>query len=141
MRFQKRIRPDMFSWIRHYVAELCALLSALLVKSVSGVCSLSITSNGCTADTAREKAECLNSVFPFNYCVPNPSLSLPTLSSHTQRFLDSVSFSPDKVESLLSNLDSNSATGPDSISPHVLKTCSSALAYSLCSIHPLIYSR
>uniref|UniRef100_A0A8C4QIL8 AVL9 homolog (S. cerevisiase) n=1 Tax=Eptatretus burgeri TaxID=7764 RepID=A0A8C4QIL8_EPTBU len=49
-----------------------------LVKSVSGVCSSSIpflTSNGSTANSAREKAECLNSVFASKSCPPNlPSL-------------------------------------------------------------------
>ena len=78
------------------------------VKSVSGVWSPSIpslTSNGLTADTAREKAECLNSEFADKSCVQNPSLSLPTLPSCTQLSLDSVSFSPDKVESLLSKID------------------------------------
>ena len=34
MIFQKCIGPNMFSWIRHYVAEVCALPSALLVISV-----------------------------------------------------------------------------------------------------------
>ena len=33
MIFQKCIGPDMFSWIRHYGAEVCALLSALLVHN------------------------------------------------------------------------------------------------------------
>ena len=136
--FQKCIGPHMFQWIRNYVAEVCALPSALLVKSISGVCSPSIpslTSNGCTADTAREKAECLNSVFASQPCVPNPSFSVPTLPSHIQLVLDSVSFSPDKVESLLSNLDSDSATSPDGISPRVLKP---ALLLSLTL--PLFYS-
>ena len=66
------------------------------IKSVSGVCSPSIaslTSTGRTADTAREKSECLNSVFASKYCVRNPSLSVPTLPSHTQLSLDSVFFS------------------------------------------------
>ena len=34
MIFLKCIGPDMFSWIRHYVAEVCALPSALLVAFV-----------------------------------------------------------------------------------------------------------
>ena len=58
-----------------------------LVKSVSGVCSPSIpslTSNGRTADTSREKAKCQNSLFVSKSCVPNPSLSVPTLPSRTQ---------------------------------------------------------
>ena len=66
------------------------------IKSVSGVCSPSIpslSSNGCTADTAREKAECLNSVFAAKSCVQNPSLSVPTLPSHAQLSLDCVLFS------------------------------------------------
>jgi len=52
--------------------------------SVSGVCAPSIptlTSNGCSADTAREKAEYLNSVFASKSCVPNPSLTVPTSPS------------------------------------------------------------
>ena len=31
---QKCIGPDMFSWIRHYVVEVCVLPSALLVYTV-----------------------------------------------------------------------------------------------------------
>ena len=117
-----------------------------LVKSVSSGYSPSNPSNiapppACsllhhtTTKSAREKADCLNSVFASKYCVPNPSLSAHTLPSRTQLSLDSVSFCSDKVESLLSNLDSDSVTGPDGISPRVLKSCSSALA------HPLICSR
>ena len=63
-----------------------------LIKSVSGICSPSIpslTSNGHTADSAHEKAECLNSVFASKSCVQNSSLSAPTLPSRTQLFLDS----------------------------------------------------
>ena len=52
-----------------------------------------------------------------------------------------MSFSPDKVESLLSNLDSDSATGPDSISPHVLKACSTALAHPLSVLFTLSFAQ
>ena len=47
-----------------------------LIKSVSGGCSPSIpslTSNGHTADTTREKAECLNSAFAEKSCFRNHS--------------------------------------------------------------------
>jgi len=74
---------------------------------------------------------------------PLPQMATPTLPSQTQLSLDSVSFSSDKVESLLSNLDSDSATGPDSryqlTCPKNLLLCS--CSPSLCSIHPLICSR
>ena len=78
-----------------------------LIKSLSGVCSPSIpshSSNGCTADTTREKTESLNSVFAAKSCVQNRLLSLPTLPSRTQLSLDSVSFSSDKVETCCQTL-------------------------------------
>ena len=111
------------------------------ILSSSYVVDPSLTSNGCTADDACKKAEFLNSVFASKSCVPNPSLSVPTSPSHTQLFLDSVSFSPDKVESLLSNLDSDSATGPDGISPRVLKSCSAALSHPLSVLFTLSFSQ
>ena len=42
---------------------------------------------------------------------------------------------------MLSNLDSDSATGPDGISPRVLKTCSSALTYTLSILFTLSFAR
>ena len=101
----------------------------------------SLTSNGRTAHTAHEKAECLNSVFAAKSCVQNPSLSLPILPSRTQLSLDYVSFSPDKVESLLSILNSDSAPGPDGISPRFLITCSSALAHPLSVLFTLSFAQ
>ena len=101
----------------------------------------SLTSNGLTADTACEKAECLNSVLSSNSSVQNPLLSVPPLPSHIQLSLDSVSSSSDKVESLLSNLDSDSATSPDGISPCVIKTCSAALAHPLSVLFTLSFAQ
>ena len=49
------------------------------------------------------------------HCFLYPPYPVTTSCSWT------VSVSPDKVERLLSNLDSDSATGPDRISPHVQK--------------------
>ena len=114
-----------------------------------GVCFPSIpslTSNDCKTDTAHEKAECRNSVFASNLVSQTHRYlyRVPNRHSRTQLFLDSVSFSSDKVESMLSNLDSDSATGPDGISTRVLKSCSAALAHPLSvfySIHTLICSR
>ena len=52
-------------------------LSLFLVYDSPSIPSL--TSCGCTADTAREEAECLNSVFACESGVQIPSLSVPTL--------------------------------------------------------------
>ena len=70
-------------------------------------------------------------MFASKSCVPNPSLSEPTLPSRTQLSSDELNaadvpglcvfLSPEKVESLLSNLDSDSATGRDGINPRVPK--------------------
>jgi len=73
--------------------------------------------------------------------VPNPTVSVPTLPSHTHLSLDSVSFSPDMVESLLSTLKSDSATSPDGISRHVLKTCCAALAQPLSVLFTLSFAQ
>ena len=102
----RRVRKQHLSNLKSKLSNLSPSSKSwwCLIKSVSGACAPSIpslTSNGHTADTAREKAECLNLLFASKSCVQNPSLSVPTLPSHTQLFLDNVSFSPDKVESLL----------------------------------------
>ena len=66
-------------------------------------------------------------------------LSVPALLSRNQLLLDHVSFAPGKVEPCLATLDSNSATGPDGISSHVLKACS-ALAHPLCTLFTLSFA-
>ena len=80
-------------------------------------------------------------MFASKSCVRNPLLSAPTLPSRTQLSLDSVSFSPDKVESLLSNLDSDSATALDGINPCVLKNCSSALTHTPSVLFTLSFAQ
>ena len=60
----------------------------------------------------------------------NPSLSVPTLPSHDQLLLESVSFASEKVEKFLATLNSDSATGLDGISSRVRKTRSAALCTS-----------
>ena len=72
---------------------------------------------------------------------PKPIAFSTHLTQSHPTIPDSVSFSPDKVESLLSNLDSDSATGPDGISPRVLKTCSSALAHALSVLFTLSFAQ
>ena len=65
---------------------------------------------GTTAVSDHEKAERFNSMFASKYRVPNPSVSVPVLPSHTQLLLDSASFAPEKVETFLAILKSDSAT-------------------------------
>ena len=48
--------------------------------------------------------------------------------------LDSVNFSAEDVGTILSALDTNSSMGPDGLHPHLLRSCSEALAYPLYTI-------
>jgi len=102
----------------------------------------SLTAKGTTANSAREKAECLNSVFASKSCVPNPSrsLSIPNLPSCTQLLLNYLSFAPEKVETFLATLDSHSATGLHDISSCVLKTCSAVFALPLSTLFTLSFT-
>ena len=50
------------------------------------------------------------------------------------------SFAPEKVDNFLSMLDSDSATGPDSISSCFLKTCFPALAHPVSALFTLSLS-
>ena len=116
---------------------------------VYGVCAPSIPSlisNGTTADSAQEKAECLDSVFASKSSVPNPSLSVLTPSSRMHILLDFTSFSPETVEKFLAILDSDTVTRPHVTekqhqlkSPKNLLCCS--FTFSFCSFHPIICPR
>ena len=101
----------------------------------------SLTSNGTTTDSTRKKAECPNSVFASKSCVPNPSLAVPIFPSCIQLLLNAVSFAPEMGERFLEMLDSDSATGPDGNSSHVLKTCSADFAPPLSTFFTLSFAR
>uniref|UniRef100_A0A8C4WWW4 G-protein coupled receptors family 2 profile 1 domain-containing protein n=1 Tax=Eptatretus burgeri TaxID=7764 RepID=A0A8C4WWW4_EPTBU len=67
MIFQKYIGPDMFLWIRHYVVEVCAPLSSLLV--IAGI----ITFSGVFCNRTFDLYACWPDTFPGNKAtVPCP---------------------------------------------------------------------
>ena len=133
--------------IEHQASELSKLSPSFktwwcLVKSFSGVCSpstRSLFSNGTTANSTREKAECLNSVFASKYCVPKsrgppyPTQSYPTAPRlcllHLRRWI--TFWRPP---------GSYSSTGPDDISSRVLKSCSDAIALPLSALFTLSFT-
>ena len=111
-----------------------------LVKSVTGVYSPSLSSNRTTANSTREKAECLNSVFAPKSFTPTPhSLYSP---------FPIIPTAPVVCRLLLRRWESFwqfstlTVTGPDGISSHILKTCSAALALPLSALFtPVNYHR
>ena len=58
----------------------------------------------------------------------------PTLNRMANDKLRSIQCTREKVESYLRNFDVNKASGPDGISPHVVKECATQLAPSLTNI-------
>jgi hypothetical protein len=54
--------------------------------------------------------------------------------------LNKISFSPYKIEKLLSEINPNKACGPDGIPGKVLKECASSLAYPLSILFQLSYN-
>ena len=108
-----------------------------LVKSVSGVCSPSIPSLF-PLQMALQPTSLRGRLNASILCLL-PNLVSPTPHTHTSlSYPDYVSFEPKKVEEVLSTLYSDSATGPDSISSHVLKTCSAAIAHPPSAPAPLL---
>jgi len=84
----KRARKQRMANLKNELSKLspCSKTWWSIVQSISGVCSPSIpslSSNDTTADCVSQKAKCLNSVFVSKYCIPNTSLSVPTLCSYT----------------------------------------------------------
>ena len=93
-----------------------------------------------TSVTAEVRAECPYSVFASKPWVPNPSCSVPVAPRHTNPHFDFVRDSPAKAEKVLSGLDPASASGPDDIGGHVLKSYKSSVASFLSALFSLSFS-
>ena len=65
---------------------------------------------------------------------------LPEINVISDTALSSVEFKENDIVSILQSLDSNKATGPDNISPRVLKECAAQLAPSLAALFKLSMS-
>lgn len=60
--------------------------------------------------------------------------NFPTFTEMTSENLTNVECCIKEVECYLNKLDTNKSSGPDNISPHILKRCSKQLARSLASL-------
>ena len=58
----------------------------------------------------------------------------PTLNRMVNDELRDIQCTTEEVESYLRNIDANKSSGPDGISPHVVKECATQLAPSLTNI-------
>ena len=77
-----------------------------------------------------DKAAAFNDYFYSNFTRSDDN-DLPDIPIYENLNLECVDFFPREVRAVLRNLDKSKASGPDNISPRVLRECSDNLCYSL----------
>ena len=90
--------------------------------------------DGSTATSSEDKAVLLADLFSKKMTIGDPGRPAPTLPQETDCIVTSVSVTAGQVERLLNAVEVGKATGPDDISPKVLKNCAKELAGPLSTI-------
>ena len=90
--------------------------------------------DGSTATSSEEKAALLAKIFADKMQVGDPNRPSPVLPQETGHTITSVLVTAEQVEKVLRDLDVGKATGPDNISPRVLKKCARELSSPLAII-------
>ncbi|XP_063876819.1 uncharacterized protein LOC135109359 [Scylla paramamosain] len=90
--------------------------------------------DGTVATSSKDKAQLLATLFAGKMEVDDPERSPPLLEQQCRETVTKVEVTQGLVERLLQGLDVQKATGPDNISPHVLKQCARELAVPLTTV-------
>lgn len=90
--------------------------------------------DGTVATSSKERAQLLASLFAGKMKVGNPQQPPPQLVQQCEKTVTMVEVTHQQVKRLLRGLDTQKATGPDDISPHLLKRCSQELAAPLTQV-------
>ncbi len=90
---------------------------------------------GDLAITSQEKADLLAQVFSKKMRTPEPDRQPPPLPRLTGSILESVVITEAEVRRHLKDVNVRKASGPDGISPHLLKVCTDELATPLALIY------
>ena len=90
--------------------------------------------DGTLARTSQEKAEVFAEQFSSKKTVTDPNRPTPNLGLRCADHLDSIYINEEEIRRLLKGVNTKKATGPDEISPHLLKKCASELAKPLMRI-------
>ena len=90
--------------------------------------------DGSTATSSEDKAALLATAFAEKMQVRDPSRPPPVLPRETDHTITSVLVTAAEVEKVLRDIDVGKATGPDNISPRVLKNCARELSGPLATI-------
>lgn len=110
-----------------------------LVKEKQGISRQDIIppltrQDGTVATSSREKAQLLATLFAEKMRVSNPQLPPPCLVQQCEETVTKVEVTCSQVKRLLKELDTKKATGPDDISPQILKRCASELCVPLTTV-------
>ena len=90
--------------------------------------------DGTTSTGSREKADIFADLFATKMMVRHPERPPPRLTPECDQTVTSVEITRGHVEQLLRATDTRKATGPDNVSPHVLKKCAHELSGPLTMI-------
>ena len=90
--------------------------------------------DGSTATSSEDKAALLAEIFAQKMQVDDPHRPPPVLPRETDHSITSVSVTAAQVKRVLEEIDAGKATGPDNISPRVLKYCAEELSAPLANI-------
>ena len=90
--------------------------------------------DGSTANSSREKAELLADLFATKMAVSDPLRPPPQLNLECNDPVTMVEVTTEHVEHLLREIDVKKATGPDDVSPQVLKHCAGELSGPLSEV-------
>ena len=83
--------------------------------------------DGDMAITSQDKADHLAREFSQKMRIPEPDRQLPTLPRLVALSLESVMISEEAVRRHLKSVNTKKASGPDGVSPHLLKHCTRSL--------------
>ena len=90
--------------------------------------------NGVAASSPKEKATLFNNYFYSVFTQPKDHLFFPNISTSEHNSLGDIELQTDDVLEILKNLNTTKASGPDGLSPRVLKECAHQIAFPLCHI-------
>ncbi len=109
-----------------------------------GKCDIPLLSTGSqTHIKSEEKAECFASIFAEKSTIPHDEnvKEIPKVERKTKASLKKIVFWPKHVRKVLSKLDIEKATGPDSIPARVLKKCAPELAKPFARLFQLLLDK
>jgi hypothetical protein len=109
-----------------------------------GKCDIPLLTNGGeTYIRSEEKAECFADIFAEKSTIPQEEneKTVPNINRKAMSSLKKVVFWPKYVRKILCKLDTEKATGPDSIPARVLKKCAAELAKPLAKLFQLLFDK